>query len=104
VHQLVCRAFHGLAPEGKPFALHRNGDKIDNRAANLYWGDAQDNTDDRVRHGRSKLTPAKVVWVHTALAEGWSQDAIAAELGVHQTLVSGIALGKVWRSASAAVA
>lgn len=51
IHRLVCRAFHGEPPEGKPFALHRNGDSLDNRADNLYWGDFVDNVADALRHG-----------------------------------------------------
>lgn len=50
-HRLVCEAFHGPAPEGKPNALHRNGDPGDNRPANLYWGDQSDNNYDSVFHG-----------------------------------------------------
>jgi hypothetical protein len=51
VHRLVAEAFHGAAPEGKPMALHRNDDKTDNRAENLYWGDAADNMKDMLRNG-----------------------------------------------------
>lgn len=51
VHRLVCEAFHGPAPQEKPWALHRNGKAWDNRPENLYWGDAQDNVDDMLRHG-----------------------------------------------------
>lgn len=51
VHRLVCEAFHGPAPEGKPFALHGDGDKQNNAASNLRWGDARDNALDAVGHG-----------------------------------------------------
>lgn len=50
-HALICYAFNGPAPPGKPFALHRNGDRRDNRAANLYWGDHRDNGRDTRQHG-----------------------------------------------------
>lgn len=33
-------------------ALHRDGDKFNNRADNLYWGDYDDNMQDRIRHRR----------------------------------------------------
>lgn len=51
VHRLVCEAFHGPAPEGKPWALHRNGDPSDNTPGNLYWGSPKDNVKDMISHG-----------------------------------------------------
>lgn len=51
VHRLVCEAFHGPAPDDKPWALHRNGDPSDNRPENLYWGDNSDNQRDSAIHG-----------------------------------------------------
>jgi hypothetical protein len=32
-------------------ACHINGDHTDDRAANLYWGDAKSNRIDAIRHG-----------------------------------------------------
>lgn len=53
VHVLV--AAHHLPP--KPSALHEvrhlNGNKTDNRAANLAWGTRKENADDRQSHGRT---------------------------------------------------
>lgn len=51
VHRLVCAAFHGPAPEGKPFALHANGVRDDNRATNIRWGSYEDNVADALQHG-----------------------------------------------------
>lgn len=51
VNRLVCEAFNGPAPEGKPWSLHRNGNCWDNRPENLYWGDDADNTADKMKHG-----------------------------------------------------
>lgn len=53
VHRLVCEAFHGPAPEGKPLACHANGVKTDNRSENLYWGSYQDNQLDTIKHGKN---------------------------------------------------
>lgn len=36
VHRVVCRAFHGEAPDGM-HVNHKNGIKTDNRAENLEW-------------------------------------------------------------------
>jgi NUMOD4 motif/HNH endonuclease len=51
-HRAVCEAFHGAPPEGKEWALHRDGDPGNNSVENLYWGDGTDNLWDTVRHGR----------------------------------------------------
>ena len=51
VHRLVCEAFHGPAPEGKPLALHKDGNPLNNTPENLYWGDASENQRDAVTHG-----------------------------------------------------
>lgn len=50
-HVLVCLAWHGLPPEGKPMALHRDGDESNFTPENLYWGDSKDNAEDARRHG-----------------------------------------------------
>lgn len=50
-HVLVCLASHGLPPEGKPFALHRDGDETNFTPDNLYWGDHKDNAEDARHHG-----------------------------------------------------
>ena len=43
VHRLVCEAFHGPQPEGKPVVLHLNEDALDNRPENLRWGTQKEN-------------------------------------------------------------
>lgn len=50
VHVLVLSAFTGLRPEGLE-ACHCNGDRTDNRAANLRWDTRSENMLDKVRHG-----------------------------------------------------
>lgn len=43
VHRLICEAFHGPAPEGKPVVLHLNENSLDNRPENLRWGTQKEN-------------------------------------------------------------
>ena len=62
VHRLVCEAFHGPSPEGKPWALHRDGNNLNNRADNLYWGSPLENAKDRDRHGRT--SNGRLSWTH----------------------------------------
>lgn len=51
IHRLVCEAFHGPAPEDKPWALHRDDDKLNNTKDNLYWGTPKENSADCIRNG-----------------------------------------------------
>lgn len=50
IHRLVAEAFvHGFSPTLN--ALHRDGNTLNNTAANLYWGTLSQNQLDAVRHG-----------------------------------------------------
>ena len=53
VHRLVAAAFLGSAPADRPLVLHADGDRANNRLANLRYGNAKDNAADRERHGRT---------------------------------------------------
>jgi len=52
VHTLVLSSFVGKRPSGAQ-CRHLNGDRTDNRPANLAWGTAKDNAADMIRHNRS---------------------------------------------------
>ena len=56
VHRLVCEAFHGPAPEGKPNVLHWDDDRANNKASNLRWGNQSENLRDSVRNGSNYWT------------------------------------------------
>lgn len=56
VHRLVALAFLGRPPEGKTWALHRDGNVANNSSSNLYWGDQADNEQDKIRHGTHQET------------------------------------------------
>lgn len=43
VARLVCEAFHGPPPPGKPNCLHRDEDAQNNRPGNLKWGTQREN-------------------------------------------------------------
>ena len=43
VHRLVCAAFHGPQPEGKPWVNHKDGVKNNNHADNLEWSSISEN-------------------------------------------------------------
>lgn len=51
VHRLVCLAFHGEPPAGKPEVRHLDGTRDNNRPENLCWGSGSENARDTLRHG-----------------------------------------------------
>ena len=54
VHRLVCEAWHGEAPEGKPIVRHMDGNARNNRPSNLRWGSEEENAEDRERDRRDR--------------------------------------------------
>jgi len=43
MHRIICKAFHGPAPDGKPIVIHINENALDNRPENLRWGTQKEN-------------------------------------------------------------
>lgn len=105
VHTLVCRAFHGEPPPGKPNALHRNDVKTDNSPGNLYWGSQADNGHDRTknrrvrtgqRHQNAKLSDADVLYIRTHYkprCKTMGAQALARKFNIHPGSVSNIING-----------
>jgi hypothetical protein len=102
VHRLVLLTFVGEPPYPKAHGRHLNGDPTDNRLENLAWGTAQDNMDDKVRHGtqargerhgRAKITAAQA---RAIFVDSRPQAVIAEEYDITQVLVSQIKLSKIW--------
>lgn len=108
VHRLVCLAFHGEPPPGKPMALHRNGDPEHNTPGNLYWGSGHDNAADKARHGRTPrgerhhatpLTAADVVVIRARYKPKCRVNgaiALGAEYGVHHTTIENVVARRTW--------
>lgn len=105
VHRLVHEAFLGPIPEGHD-VCHRNHDRQDNRAVNLYAGTRSENILQSVADGRpigqgmkgrrpatTKLTPGQRLEVIARYAAGAYQTDIAAEYGITQCRVSQIIRG-----------
>lgn len=51
IHVLVATAFLPNPYDSNLWVLHKNGDHLDNRVENLYWGTASENSYDAVMHG-----------------------------------------------------
>lgn len=108
VHRLVCLAFHGRPPPGKPNALHRNGVRTFNIESNVYWGSHKENEDDKQKHGRrhkgerhhiTTLTALDVVAIKRRYKPKCRKNgsmAIAREYGVHRTTIENIISGRTW--------
>ncbi len=112
LHRLVWQSFNGLIAEGLQ-VNHINGKGDDNRLENLEIVTSSENLRHSFRvlgrapsinpshgerNGRAKLAEADIDRIHQLRAEGLSQQKIADQFGVNQTLISGILRGKFWRS------
>ncbi len=106
LHSLVLSAFVGPAPIEHEVG-HRNGQRADNRIANLSWVTRLQNMEASVRHGtagawmksRATLEPAEVRRIRRLRNEGWLLDEIAAEVGSTRQQVSAICLGNIFKPA-----
>lgn len=97
VHRLVCRAFHGPAPEGKPVVAHYDGDPLNNRADNLRWASYLDNFEDSIRHGtKPGLDREQIRLIKAALVLGAGSGELASKYGVSRNTISRISTGKRW--------
>ena len=113
MHRLVALAFCKGRGASRNMALHRDGNKNNNHAHNLYWGNAKDNKADSIKHGTNKgdwtamtspsriLQPRNVIKIRRLLKEGKLKlSEIAKMYNVHYKTIYDIKVGKTWKSIS----
>lgn len=106
-HRWMCRAAHGAAPAGKPYALHSCGKGhlgcVNPR--HLYWGTGVDNYRDQIRHGtavrgercgKPVLTEEIVLRIKDRQRQGQKATAIATALHVDREAVRSVLRGQAW--------
>lgn len=85
VHRLVLMAFVGPCPPGCQ-ALHKNGNRADNRLDNLRWGTPKENSADKKLHGTHiatrKLSDEQVREILVRMSNGERAFELGPEFGV----------------------
>lgn len=108
LNRLVCRAFNGAPTDPEALALHKDHDRSNNTASNLYWGTQQQNMADRNDADRgnyisgekaswSKLNWDKVRIIRQKRKEGSTIAALAKEFGVSNASIVNICANKAWK-------
>ncbi len=104
IQRLVLIAFRGDPPEGHE-AAHEDGNRLDNRLANLRWKTQQENTDDKFRHGtvlagdchpRAILSSGQALFARNMMAAGVSATWMAEAMNVGRASLYNIKYGRSW--------
>jgi len=101
VHRLVCKAFHENS-QAKPEVNHINENKLDNRACNLEWGTAKENSNHGTRNAKigkanakARSKPIGQYTLDGKLIKVWeSALGYQRKLGFNQGNLSAVARGK----------
>ena len=107
VHACVAKVFLGDRSAEGLYALHKDGDPLNNKKENLYWGTHEQNMKDKIRHGtvfraqgetngKAKLKEADIYKIRELRSTGMLQREIAAVYGVADSLICQILSGKKW--------
>ena len=105
VHVLVCATFHERPVDIIVHACHRDGNKLNVKASNMYWGTPVQNMEDRERHRiangrlhhRAKLSTEQVVEIRRRVHAGEQVKVLARELGLSASNVADIYKGVFWK-------
>ncbi len=106
VHQLVADAFHGPRQDGQQ-VRHLNGIPSDNTPANLKYGSALENAEDRQAHGTylrgsnhhgAKLSGGQAESIRKLRRQGRKVRDLAQEFGVSISTIENLLAGKSYQS------
>lgn len=106
VHVILCEIFHGPRPSQSHQVAHWDGVRSNNRATNLRWATARENSADKFRHGTvlrgsqigiSKLSEADVRRASAMKEAGFTYKQIAEPLGVTIGAIASALNGRSWR-------
>jgi hypothetical protein len=78
VYRLVIATFGPPPESGKHMVCHRDGDCLHNHISNLYWGDFQDNADDKRRHQEQHAVNVRHVVPISPMELGFVRSEVAA--------------------------
>lgn len=101
---LVLLTFVGPRPVGRRNSCHKDGNRMNDRSSNLYWGSYQQNAKDALRHGtvsrgegraNAKLTEQQVVSIRKRARRETVRE-LARDYGVSPSLISGVISGYRW--------
>lgn len=103
VNRIVCLTFHGDPPSSQHHAAHKDSDRQNNRADNLYWATPQENSNDLTKTGNLNgacgvLSQDDVVIIKELYAKGQKIVRIAEKYPhVGYGTISHIIHGRTWR-------
>lgn len=105
VHRLVCEAFIGPQPDGRPCVAHNDGNPLNCTPENLRWASQAENLDDCVRHGTrrrgersplAKLNERAVAEIKAAAPRKGYLDELAEKFGVSKSAIKHVRYGHRW--------
>jgi hypothetical protein len=107
VGRAVAAAWHGPPPPDRPWVLHVDDNRWDNRPSKLYYGTPKQNAEDSVKNGHTlkgaavntaKLTDAKVRQMRKLRAENQlTTTELVSKFGVCRSSVKYILAGTTWK-------